>query len=227
MIYAIGDLHFDYTKDKSMDVFGDNWKNHEEKIINSWKEKVNDDDLVLILGDTSWGLKLEEGYEDLKRIDILPGKKVIIKGNHDYWWSSKNKLENLDLKTIHFLFNDSVIYEDFYIFGTRGWLPKDYLDFTEDDEKIYVRELNRLKNSYNSKKSEGLKKIALIHYPPFNFSGEPNEFFEFLSDKKVDFCLYGHLHGDGHSLIKEGIIDGIDVRCVSSDYLNFNIIKIA
>ncbi len=138
MIYGIGDLHFDYSKRKPMDIFGDNWIDHEEQIIDNWLDRVKDEDLVLLPGDISWALKLEEAYYDLKRIDNLPGEKVFVKGNHDYWWQSLNKMNNLGLKSIFFIQNTSYIYKDISISGTRGWISRDNEVFEESDERILI-----------------------------------------------------------------------------------------
>src|SRR5699024_7986365 len=153
MIYGIGDLHFDYFKEKPMDVFGQNWIKHEEKIINNWSNKINDSDLVLIPGDISWALKLNNAYFDLELIDKLPGKKVLSKGNHDYWWESLKKMNELGLNSIFFLQNNHYIYDDIVIHGARGWSSRDSEGFDEKDEKIFNRELIRLELSLNSSKS--------------------------------------------------------------------------
>ncbi len=225
MIWGIGDLHFDHTKSKAMDIFGENWINHEEKIMSSWKEKVSEDDLVLVPGDISWALKLEDSIEDLKKIESLPGTKCFIKGNHDYWWGTKSKLDSLGFESIKFIYNDHFKYKNYVISGTRGWYSRDSEIFTDEDEKIFVRELNRLKRSLDSYSGdiEDIKRIVMVHYPPFTCGQEPNEFLEIMKSYKVDLCLYGHLHSEGHEFIVEGDFDGVDVNCVSSDYLNFNL----
>lgn len=225
MIWAIGDLHFDHTGEKSMDIFGENWANHEERIIKNWIENVNEDDLVLVPGDISWALKFNESLIDLQRINELPGYKVLSKGNHDYWWPTKKKLSESGLDTIHFLHNDYFKYKDYIIFGARGWIPRDSDNFEEDDEKIFSRELNRLRLSFNSFKNnlEDNKIIAMLHYPPFNSDGSVNEFVEILKEYDVNICIYGHLHDEGHEFIQEGIIEGIRFYCVSSDYLDFKL----
>ena len=221
MIFAIGDLHFDYTKEKPMNIFGDNWENHEEKIIENWKKMVKDDDLVLLPGDISWALKLDTASLDLKRIDELPGIKIISKGNHDYWWSSLNKMNNLGYKTIHFIHNNSFEYKNYSICGTRGWAARDSFEFSENDEKIYLREVQRLKNSLDSCANK--KIIAMIHYPPFNQDLSLNEFSQMLADYKVEKCVYGHLHGKGHKFSYEGEMKCVDYNFVASDYLDFNL----
>lgn len=222
MIWALGDLHFDPIGDKPMDIFGENWIDHEEQIVSYWKEVVKEEDIVLLPGDISWGLKLDEAAIDLEKIDALPGKKIISKGNHDYWWGSLSKMDSLGFESISFLNNNSYLYNDIAISGTRGWMPKDSSGFAENDEKIYFREVNRLKNSLESNK-DASRKIAMIHYPPFNQDFSVNEFSKLLSEYKVDLCIYGHLHAEGHKYIVEGNIDGVEYKCVSCDYVDFKL----
>lgn len=226
MIYGIGDLHLDHSKKKPMDIFGDNWIDHDENIFENWKERVANHDLVLIPGDISWALKTAEAYDDLKKIDDLPGFKVLIKGNHDYWWQSLNKLNLLDFKSIFFLQNNSYLFNNVSIVGTRGWIPEDSEAFNIDDEKILKRELQRLRTSLEHAKGKGDKIIAMVHYPPFNMDLKPNEFVSIMREYGVDMCIYGHLHAEGHNYAVEGIIHGIDFHCVSSDYIDFKIKKL-
>lgn len=227
-IYAIADLHFDSQNEKPMNIFGENWTNHEDKIMNNWKATVTDEDLVLIPGDISWASKLDEAILDLNKIDSLPGIKIIGKGNHDYWWSTSNKLDKLGLKTIKFLKNNSYEYNGAVICGTRGWdTMEEHFEEEASNEKIFLREMNRLKISLDSAKKSKNIKIAMLHYPPFNSDGLPNEFFNILKECNADVCVYGHLHGEeGHKNAKEGLIDKILVHCVSSDYMNFNLKRI-
>lgn len=222
MIFAIGDLHFDPIGDKPMDIFGEKWLDHEEKIISYWKSVVKDEDIVLLPGDISWGLKLDEAMEDLKKIDKLPGMKIISKGNHDYWWSSLNKMNSLGLNSIYFINNNSYRYGDISISGTRGWIPRDAYGFNENDEKIYLREVNRLKMSLEDNK-DAKYKIAMIHYPPFNQDFTVNDFSKLLTEYNVDLCIYGHLHGDGHKYVVEGLIDSVEYKCVASDFVDFKV----
>ncbi|WP_353096806.1 metallophosphoesterase [Tissierella praeacuta] len=221
MIFAIGDLHFDNTGEKPMDVFGESWLNHEERIISNWKSIVGEDDLVLLAGDTSWALKLEEAYDDLLKINKLPGKKIIIKGNHDYWWNSLRKLNNLGLESIDFIQNNSFIYNNVGIVGTRGWSSIDSNIADERDHKVFNRELNRLKLSLDSLKEDVDKIIVMLHYPPFNPDLSSNEFIDIMKEYNVDICIYGHLHSAGHKYAVEGIVEGVDVHCISSDYIDF------
>lgn len=227
MIWAIADLHFDHTKNKSMDIFGENWKNHQEKIAKDWQKKVKDDDTVLIAGDISWGMRIADALPDLELISSFAGNKIFLKGNHDYWWSGINKLNALNLPKVKFLQIESIETEEAIIFGTRGWACRDSEDFSENDEKIFKRELIRLELSFKSYTGNSNKpRICMIHYPPFNNDKTPNEFFELMKKYKIDKCIYGHLHGDGHKLAIEGNIDGIDLYCTSSDYLDFKLLRI-
>lgn len=221
-IFAIADLHFDYKKEKPMDVFGANWENHEENIIKNWQNTVSKSDLVLIPGDISWALKLNDAVNDLKRIDELPGIKIVGKGNHDYWWSTTSKLNKLNLNTIKFIKNNFYKFNDYIICGTKGWDTMEEHSDEVSNKKVFLRELNRLKMSIESAKSEKGEIIVMLHYPPFDSSGCPNEFFELMKKHNVSTCIYGHLHGEeGHKNIKEGLVETIKVHCVSSDYLKF------
>lgn len=224
MIYALADLHLDYTKEKSMEVFGLNWQNYQERIFTNWNNIVSEEDTVLIPGDISWAMELKEAYEDLKKIDELNGNKILMKGNHDYWWSSLNKINNLELSTMDFLQNNSFEVEGFGICGTRGWIPRDHKDFTDHDEKIFARELLRLENSLKASKNN--KKIVMLHYPPIKQDKSFNEFFEICTNYKVEYLIYGHLHGIGHNLIREGNFSGINVSCVAGDYIDFTPVRI-
>lgn len=226
-IYAIADLHFDFKKEKPMDIFGDNWENHEEKIIENWKNTVGEQDLVLIPGDVSWALRLCDAMEDLLKIENLPGVKIIGKGNHDYWWSTSTKLDNLGFKTIKFLKNNFYKFDDIVVCGTRGWDTMEEHSKEISNEKIFLRELNRLKISIESAENKNCKLIVMLHYPPFNSDGLPNEFFDIMKNYNADICIYGHLHGEeGHKIVREGCIDNIMVHCVSSDYTDFKLKRI-
>lgn len=221
-IFAIADLHFDSLKEKPMNIFGDNWIDHEEKIIENWKQVVSENDLVLVPGDISWAVKLNDAVADLLRIDELPGIKIIGKGNHDYWWSTSNKLDKLNLKTIKFLKNNSYEFNGVSVCGTRGWNTMEEHMEDKSNEKIYFRELNRLRISLECAVKKNNKLIVMLHYPPFSSIGLPNEFFQILKEFGADVCIYGHLHGEeGHKNVKEGLIDEIEVHCVSSDYMDF------
>lgn len=225
-IYAISDLHLSKSvENKSMECFGPKWKDYEIKIDKNWRKTVKDTDTVLIPGDISWASTLEEAYLDFKYLDSLPGKKIILKGNHDYYFTTLTKMNKFfkdnNFNTINILNNDSYFIEGHNICGTRGWGRT--LDKTLDDTKIYKRELIRLRLSLDSIKKENTLKpiIVATHFPPFD-----PEFKNILKEYKVKLCIYGHLHDDGHYMVKEGIIDNINYIMVSGDYSDFKPIKL-
>ena len=230
-IYAIADLHLSFSSPKPMDIFGDNWRNHEQKIKDDWIKKVTDKDLVLLPGDFSWAIDLEETYKDFEYLNSLSGKKIMLKGNHDYWWNSLKKLneymEKNDFKDISFLYNNSYEFEENIIVGTRGWVLNSN---EEEDKKILNRELLRLELSI----TDGIKKygedkdiIVCMHYPPTNKNFlEKSEFMKIMQKYNVKKCIYGHLHGESHSEAVEGNIGKIELKLVSADYLNFKLTKI-
>ena len=229
-IYAISDLHLSFGTNKPMDVFGDNWGNHWEKIKKDWLEKVNDDDLVLLPGDFSWATYLKDTYEDFKYLSELPGKKILLKGNHDYWWttlkSMREYLKENNFINIDFLYNNSYLYENYIIAGTRGW---QWID-TEEDYKLLRREMLRLELSIQdgiSKFGKDKKIIICTHYPPFNIiKNKELDYINLMKKYKVEKCIYGHLHGSAHKDAIQGNIDGIDFKLVSCDFTNFTLEKI-
>lgn len=224
-IYAIGDLHMDAKNEKPMSVFGENWENHEEKIFSDWKEKVLDKDIVLIPGDISWAMHLSDAKEDLKKINDLPGKKLMIKGNHDYWWHSLSKLNELKLNEIYFIQNIAFEIDNIGFCGTRGWTADETEEKSEHNDKMIKRELNRLELSLKNIRKSNFK-IVMLHYPPFKYDGTDTLFIDLMKKYNVNICLYGHLHGEGHKYIKEGSYDGIEYHCVSADYIDFKLKKI-
>ncbi len=227
-IYAISDLHLDFEKKKPMDIFGKSWENHEEKIFDNWQRKIKKDDIVLMPGDISWAINLDKGINDLERIDNLKGKKIITKGNHDYWWSTNSKLKKLNLDSIIFLQNNSFKYKNIQVFGTRGWMDKSSDEFSEKDLKIFEREIHRLKLSFESGTDlDRTYNIALLHYPPFDTKGNPNEFVDLMENYNIKTCIYGHLHsGEGHRYVIEGSISNINFICSSADYIDFSPVEV-
>lgn len=225
-IYAISDLHLSKAvPNKSMEMFGNKWINYQEKIDKNWKSTVTMEDTVLIAGDISWAISLEEAYEDFKYINSLPGKKIIIRGNHDYYFSTLTKvnkfLEDNNFDTITILNNNSYLIENYNICGFRGWGTTD--KDTVDDYKVYQRELVRLRLSLDSIEEENKEKpiIVMTHFPPFK-----PEIRDILKEYNVKTCIYGHLHGEGHYMVYEGIIDNTDYKMVSGDYTDFRLIKL-
>lgn len=228
-IYAIGDLHLSFGEDKPMDIFGDNWKNHYEKIKNNWNKKIKDEDTVLLPGDFSWAIDLEGTKKDFEYLNSLPGKKVMINGNHDYWWTTSKKmndfLEENNFKDIYFIKNNAIQISNLIIVGTRGWSFTD----TENGEKMYNRETIRLENSikyaYQNFQTENCKIICMLHYPPITKTmiakNEPSKYLEILKKYNINHLIYGHLHGESHLDAVEGNVDGVELKLVSSDFLNF------
>ena len=206
-----------------MDIFGESWKEHENKIKQDWEANVQKDDLVLLPGDFSWATYLEDTYPDFEYLNKLPGKKLLLKGNHDYWWttitSMRNYLKENNFEGIDFLYNNSYLFENHIIVGTRGWSALE----DGDTEKMIKRESARLEMSF----AEGIKKygedkpiIVCMHYPPMK------EFLEIMKKYNVKVCIYGHLHGTQQEEVQEGIVNGVNIKMVSSDYLDFKLKKI-
>ncbi len=231
-IYAIGDLHLSFGTNKPMNVFGDNWENYEEKLLKNWNDIITDNDVVLLPGDFSWATYLEDSLNDFKFLEKLNGKKILLKGNHDYWWTTIKKMKEFlnqnDLKNIDFIFNSAYETDEAIIVGTRGWAFND----TENSEKMLKRETQRLELSIKQALQINDKKriICMMHYPPITKNllekGQSSEYIELMKKYNIAICIYGHLHGDSHEEAVEGNIQGIDFKLVSSDYLKFNPIKL-
>ena len=199
-VFAISDLHLSFGTNKPMDVFGEKWENYEQKIKNNVKSVVTDSDLLLIAGDLSWAMNIDESKPDFEFIGSLSGTKMVVRGNHDYWWKSISGVREIaEPLNIYALQNDSVKFGKYIVAGTRGWVvPEKGKGMSEEDRKIYNRELIRLEMALkdaSSKKEEGDCLIVLIHYPPFNSSIDESEFTTLLEQYGVNYCVYGHLHG--------------------------------
>jgi len=231
-VYVIADLHLSLDGSKSMDIFGPNWERYMEKIQQHWKETVRDGDTVVIAGDFCWAMQLQETYEDFSWIEKLPGKKILLKGNHDYWWNTltcmrKYLVEN-NFQTIDFLYNNSYCVEDVILAGTRGWT----FYGEEQIEKILQRENQRLELSLaDGRKNFGEEKemVAFIHYPPIvRVNGEipDKRFLETMKKYGVKRCYYGHLHGGAHKEACEGEFDGVTLQLISGDYTDFTFVKV-
>lgn len=228
-LFAMSDLHLSLYKEKPMDIFDVRWKNHTEKIYQSWNEIVSDEDTVIVNGDISWGGKLSEAAPDLEFVHKLKGRKILICGNHDFFWNSTSALNEM-YDNMFFLKNSFTAYEDYAICGTRGWLcPRDEY-YTDHDFKIYKREVLRLRNSINMAIEKGYssdKIIAVTHFPPTNDKKENSEFVDIYKEYDIKRVIYGHLHGESKYYNSfQGNVDGIEYTLVSSDYLYFKPIKI-
>lgn len=228
-IYVIADLHLSFSQDKPMSIFGENWEGHSKKIKNNWISKVKPEDTVVLPGDFSWAMYLQDTYKDFEYLNSLPGKKLLLKGNHDYWWTTvtnmRNFLEENKFKNIDFIYNNSYLVENKILTGTRGW---NLLD-TENSSKMIKRESIRLQLAIE----DGIKKygddkeiIVFMHYPPISNTNKKSDFLKILKQYDIKRCYYGHLHGKSHQDAVEGIVDGIEFKLISADYLNFDVIKV-
>ena len=222
-IFVIADLHLSLRVPKPMDIFGDNWSGHEEKIKKDWLEKVKENDLVILPGDFSWETYLENTKLDFGYLNSLPGKKLMLKGNHDYWFSTKTKVEQFlaaeGLTSIYILFNNAYRYEEYTICGTRGWFNE---PGSTADSKVLLREAGRLKLSLEAGKKLGGKPLAFLHYPPVSFASSSEELVTLLQEYGVKRCYYGHLHGQSCENAVNGIREGIEYRLISGDYIQFD-----
>lgn len=195
-LYAIADLHLSFSSDKPMDIYGAAWKDHTERVKEAWLSNIRPDDTVIIAGDISWGLRLDEAMADLSWIHRLPGRKVLVKGNHDPWWTSIGKLNRL-FDDMFFLQNTFYPYGEYAICGSRGWVCPGSSEFTTHDDKIYKREILRLKASFEAAVGAGYEKfIGVMHYPPMNEKKDSSGFTELFEYYDVHKVVYGHLHAD-------------------------------
>ncbi|MBE7087285.1 MAG: serine/threonine protein phosphatase [Clostridiales bacterium] len=228
-IYAISDLHMSNSTDKPMDVFGGNWVDYMDKIRSDWFSKVTASDVVLIGGDISWAMKIEDAKTDIDTLSDLPGKIIMIKGNHDYWWNGIGKVRDILPPSVYALQNDSIRFENVIICGSRCWSVPGSPDFNEQDLKIYNREVERLKLSLKSAVKErkaGDKLIALVHFPPFNVQRDNSAFTDVFEEYGVDAVVYGHLHGKNVRADKLVVKNGIKYYLTSCDLVDNKLTEI-
>ncbi|QEY34055.1 serine/threonine protein phosphatase [Caproiciproducens galactitolivorans] len=221
-LFAIADLHLSLGCDKPMDVFS-GWQNYTERLEKNWRAVVGRDDTVVIAGDISWAMNLEEAVNDFSFIHSLPGKKLILKGNHDYWWSTRKKivefLERNGLDTIQIIHNNAVVVGDIAVCGTRGWL---YNAETDEDVKIVNREVGRLNASIDDAERQGAKPVVFLHYPPVYDGAVCKEILDVLKERGIQKCYFGHIHGSQAARRAiTGEYEGIKMVLISCDYLNF------
>ncbi len=225
-IYTIADLHLSLSSQKSMEKFS-GWENYVARLEENWRSTVGEGDTVVLPGDISWGMSLQESLEDFRFLHSLPGEKLLGKGNHDYWWNSKSKMEQFfednGLSSLKILHNNSIVREGLVLCGSRGWL---FEKGEPHDQKILAREAGRLALSLSS--AEGLEgeRVAFLHYPPVFGEEVSPEILQVLHQYGVKRCYYGHIHGYGHNLALNGIYEGISFSLVSADYLKFRPIKV-
>jgi len=221
-LFVIADLHLSFGTNKPMDVFH-GWNNYEKRLEENWRALVTDDDTVVIPGDISWAMKLQECYEDFKFIHNLPGKKLFLKGNHDYWWDTRRKMESFlrenNFDSIDIVFNSAKAVGEYAVCGTRGWF---YDAETDSDKKVLNREVGRLRTSIEEALKTGLEPVVFLHYPPVFGDQRCDDILNVLKEYNIKKCYYGHLHGP--KVTKKAVVgdfEGINFKLISSDYIKF------
>ncbi|MFZ2537736.1 MAG: metallophosphoesterase [Oscillospiraceae bacterium] len=225
-LYTIGDLHLSFGCDKPMDIFK-GWENYLPRLTKNWNDTITNDDTIVIVGDISWGMTLQEAQADFDFINRLPGQKIILRGNHDYWFSTKKKCDDFlilnEFSTIKFLYNNAFEYGNYSICGTRGWINE---QGEQVDKKVLMREAGRLRLSLEEGKKIGKDPIGFLHYPPVYYINECKEIIDVLNEYGVKRCFYGHIHGAGFQYAIDGDYQGINYRLVSCDYTDFRPVKV-
>ena len=225
-LFAIGDTHLSFGCDKPMDVFR-GWENYVERLREHWCTSVAPGDTVVIVGDISWGMSLEEAKPDFAFLHGLPGEKIILRGNHDYWFETRTKTERFfaenGFDSLKLLFNNAFPYEEYSLCGTRGWINEQGENV---EKKVLNREAGRLRLSLEEGGRLGNTPIVFLHYPPVYYIYECREILDVLLEYGVKQCYYGHIHGNGHSYAIDGVYRGIDFHLVSGDYIDFRPVRI-
>ena len=220
-LFAIADTHLSLRADKQMDVFH-GWDNYVERLEENWRKLVSDDDIVVIPGDVSWEMDLADCMTDFAFLNGLPGQKILMKGNHDFWWATRQKmdafLDQNGFHSIQILHNNAFQFGDYTLVGTRGW----FYDAEKDaDQKVLLREANRLRMSIAAGRALGGELICFLHYPPLTINQRCDEIINVLKEEEITRCYYGHLHGPSLSIAYNGTAEGIEFQLVSADYLHF------
>lgn len=220
-LFVIGDTHLSLSTGKTMQIFG-GWTDYEKRLEKNWRRVVGENDTVVIAGDVSWCMDLEEGIKDFEFLDSLPGRKILMKGNHDYWWSTKKKADlffaEKGFDSLHILHNNAYECGGMAICGTRGW----FFDAENDaDKKVLLREAGRLRTSIAAAKATGLEPVVFLHYPPLSITQKCDEIYNVLVEEGIKRCYYGHLHSYSHASAFNGESDGIRFSLISSDFLEF------
>jgi len=222
-LYAIGDLHLSLGADKPMDIFP-GWQGYVERLKAHWEALVQPQDTVVLAGDTSWAMQLQNTVEDFSFIQSLPGQKLILKGNHDYWWATRTKMEawcaQNGFDSLHILHNNSVMADGMAVCGTRGWMVDSE---APPDQKVMNREAGRLRASLEdaAKQDPGAERVVFLHYPPLHQNGVAGDIVALLQEFGVRRCYYGHLHGVAIRYAVQGVVAGIDYKQISADALGF------
>lgn len=223
-IYAISDLHLSFGTDKPMSIFK-GWDNHTERIKANWNRLVTDNDTVVLSGDFSWALKTEDSLADFKFLENLPGRKLLLKGNHDLWWTTAKKLkefwQNNNINSVDIVYNNCAVADGFAVAGTRGWINEG-----QDSKKILLREAARLDTSVKAAEKTGLPILVFLHYPPVCADSVSTEILDVLKSHNIKNVYYGHIHGSGvYNSVKE--YDGIKLTLISCDCIEFTPLFIA
>jgi predicted phosphohydrolase len=223
-LFALSDTHLSLYNDKPMDVFGNRWQDYANKLDKGWRAVVTDKDTVVISGDVSWGISLEEAKLDLQYIDSLPGQKIISKGNHEYWWSGITAVRNILPQSISAIQNDCLRIGNLLFCGTRGWtVPEHGKQLPAEDEKLYKREVERLKLTLAKMQQERKPDdtvICLMHFPPYNMTKEDSNFTKLLEEYNIDKVVFGHLHGKLVNMDKVYSKNNIEYYFTSTDHIN-------
>lgn len=232
-IFALGDLHLSLSGSvvpgewqqiaqyKPMDIFGTHWQDHVRKIYQGWISTVTENDIVLVPGDISWAMTIEDACYDLEFLSLLPGKIILLQGNHDYWWQSISRVRQALPENVRAMQNDGILIGDTYIAGTRGWVCPGSTGFSRHDEKIYLRELNRLELSLKTKDRRAKRMMVMMHFMPANDFHEHNGFIRIMEDYGAAYCIYGHLHQGAFEQRLPEEKWGIKFFLTSADYLCF------
>lgn len=222
-LYAFSDFHLSGDPPtKPMDIFGENWKNHKEKIYKSWMKTITPEDTVIIAGDLSWGNDLSEAMPDLDWIAALPGRKIIVRGNHDYWWDTVTKMTRATHGAFEFLHNNCIKVGNIALVGTRSWIPETARKFTANDATILKREEGRLLRGIELAKKSGAERIiCVLHYPPYDDHRRPMHILQLMKEEGIRDCVFGHIHGrqNFHDIPNE--MEGVRLHLTSADYLDF------
>ena len=220
-LFVIADTHLSLSTGKTMSVF-DGWSDYEPRLEKNWRAVVSESDTVVIPGDVSWCMDMEAGLEDFRFLNSLPGRKILMKGNHDYWWSTKKKADEFfkkyELNSLNILHNNTYVEGNVAIAGSRGW----FFDAESDsDKKVLMREVGRIRTSIEEAKKTGLEPVVFLHYPPLTLLQKCDEIYNLLVEENIKRCYYGHLHSYSHQTAFNGESDGIRFTLVSADYLGF------
>ena len=225
-LFAIADTHLSFGTDKPMDVFP-GWNGYVDRLEAQWRAVVKPEDTVVLGGDISWGMSLDEATPDFAFVEALPGRKLILKGNHDYWWNTRSKMEAFfaqrGFDSLHILHNNAFDAEGAAICGTRGWF---YDAEADEDKKVLLREVGRLRTSIRAGRALGLPPVVFLHYPPIYGEAVCEELMQVLREERITECYYGHIHGYGIRKAFSGEADGIRFRLISGDGLDFCPLKI-